>query len=53
MMIKVTDPMKIAVQQALSELTAELEYIKEQVRNKAIHLANRTLEKLREMSPEL
>jgi putative ATP-dependent endonuclease of OLD family len=50
---EVTDPMKIAVQQALSELTAELEYIKEQVRNKAIDTANRTLEKLREMSPEL
>lgn len=50
---EVTDPMKIAVQQALSELTVELEYIKEQVRNKAIDTANRTLEKLREMSPEL
>ncbi len=50
---EVTDPMKIAVQQALSELTVELDYIKEQVRNKAIDTANRTLEKLREMSPEL
>ena len=45
--------MKIAVQQALSELTAELDYIKEQVRIKAIDTANRTLAKLKEMSPDL
>jgi len=50
---EVTDPMKIAVQQALSELTAELEHIKEQVRIKAIDTANRTLAKLKEMSPDL
>ncbi len=50
---EVTDPMKIAIQQALSELTAELDYIKEQVRIKAIDTANRTLVKLKEMSPDL
>lgn len=50
---EVADPMKIAVQQALGELEAELENIKTQVRNKAIETANRTLEKLKEMSPEL
>ncbi len=50
---EVTDPMKIAVQQALSELNTELDYIKEQVRIKAIDTANRTLEKLKEMSPDL
>lgn len=50
---EVSDPMKIAVQQALSELNAEIEYIKDQVRNKAVETANRTLEKLQEMSPEL
>jgi predicted ATP-dependent endonuclease of OLD family len=50
---EVTDPMKIAVQQALSELTVEIEYIKEQVRIKAIDTANRTLAKLKEMSPDL
>lgn len=50
---EVTDPMKIAVQQALSELNDEIEHIKTQVRNKAIETANRTLEKLQEMSPEL
>ncbi|WP_028887210.1 ATP-binding protein [Tenacibaculum ovolyticum] len=50
---EVTDPMRIAVQQALSELTVELEHIKEQVRIKAIDTANRTLAKLKEMSPDL
>ncbi|MDH7605251.1 MAG: AAA family ATPase [Melioribacter sp.] len=50
---EVTDPMKIAVQQALTELNVELENIKTQVRNKAIDTANRTLAKLQEMSPEL
>lgn len=50
---EVTDPMKIAVSQALAELNAEIEYIKEQVRIKAVDTANRTLEKLKEMSPDL
>lgn len=50
---EVTDPMKIAVQQALSELSTEIEHIKNEVRIKAIETANRTLLKLHEMSPEL
>ncbi|MBA4240873.1 MAG: lantibiotic ABC transporter [Sphingobacteriaceae bacterium] len=50
---EVTDPMKLAVQQALAELTVEIEHIKNEVRNKAIDTANRTLAKLKEMSPEL
>lgn len=50
---EVTDPMKLAVQQALGELHDEIEYIKTQVREKAVETANRTLEKLQEMSPEL
>ena len=50
---EVADPMKIAVQQALLELTEEIEAIKTEVRNKAVDTANRTLEKLKEMSPEL
>lgn len=50
---EVTDPMKIAIQQALSELSVELDYIKEQVRIKAVDTANRTLAKLKEMSPDL
>ena len=50
---EVADPMKIAVQQALAELTDEIDEIKTQVRNRAVDTANRTLEKLQEMSPEL
>ena len=50
---EVTDPMKLAVQQALADLHTEVEHIKNEVRNKAIGTANRTLEKLNEMSPEL
>jgi len=50
---EVTDPMKIAVQQALSELNDEIEHIKNEVRAKAIETANRTLAKLHEMSPDL
>lgn len=50
---EVSDPMKVAVQQALQELEAELDHIKTQVRNKAIETANRTLAKLKEMAPDL
>lgn len=50
---EVTDPMKIAVQQALAGLETELAHIKSEVRRKAVETADRTLEKLREMSPEL
>ena len=50
---EVADPMKIAVQQALRDLGAELEYIKSEVRARAIETADRTLLKLREMAPEL
>ncbi|HET6558034.1 MAG TPA: AAA family ATPase [Prolixibacteraceae bacterium] len=50
---EVTDPMKVAVQLALQELEAEIEFIKTQVKNKAIETANRTLAKLKEMSPDL
>jgi len=50
---EVADPMKLAVQQALDDLNAELEHIKTEVRNKAIATANRTLAKLKEMAPDL
>lgn len=50
---EVTDPMKLAVQQALNDLGPELEHIKAQVRDKAIESANRTLVKLQEMAPEI
>jgi putative ATP-dependent endonuclease of the OLD family len=50
---EVSDPMKVAVQQALSELSNEIEAIKDQVRIMALGTANRTLEKLHEMDSEL
>lgn len=50
---EVADPMKLAVQQALQDLGPELDYIKAQVRARAIETADRTLVKLREMAPEL
>ncbi len=50
---EVTDPMKLAVQQALQDLGAELDHIKAEVRAKAIETAGRTLVKLKEMAPEL
>lgn len=50
---EVTDPMKIAVQQALSEISVDLDKIKDEVQKKALETANRTLEKLKEMSPDL
>lgn len=50
---EVVDPMQIAVKQALSGLTVEIDYIKEEVKRRAIDTADRTLQKLNEMSPEL
>lgn len=50
---EVTDPMKLAVSQALKGLEEELEHIKNEVRAKATETAERTLEKLREIAPEL
>lgn len=50
---EVSNPMKIAVQNALSELQEEINNIKSRVEEKAVETANKTLEKLQEMSPEL
>lgn len=50
---EVTDPMKLAIQQALGELNGEIEKIKMEVRQKALETANRTLEKLKEMDNDL
>lgn len=50
---EVQDPMKLAVTQALAEVQEELEQIKQKVREKAIDVAQRTLEKLREMDANL
>ncbi|MCC6817532.1 MAG: ATP-binding protein [Bacteroidia bacterium] len=50
---EITDPMKIAVNSAIAELSVELELIQERVMSKAIEVASRTLDKLREMNPAL
>nr|WP_203219171.1 ATP-binding protein [Anaerobacillus isosaccharinicus] len=50
---EVTDPMGLAIQEALKELNSEIDKIKKEVRNKAIETANRTLGKLKEMDNEL
>ena len=50
---EVQDPMKLAVKEALSGVEDELERIKDQVREKALDVAKRTLEKLQDIAPEL
>lgn len=50
---EITDPMSVAVANALRSLDDEIETIKNEVRIKAIETASRTLEKLKEMSPDL
>lgn len=50
---EVTDPMKVAINSAISELQAELEEVQEKVREKVVDVANRTLEKLQEMNADL
>lgn len=50
---EVADPMKIAVAAAVREVESELEAIKLKVQQSAIGVARRTLDKLREMDPDL
>lgn len=50
---EVTDPMKVAVNIAIAELTVELAAIQQRVMTKAVDVADRTLAKLREMNPAL
>jgi predicted ATP-dependent endonuclease of OLD family len=50
---EVADPMKIAVANAVKDVEAELDEIKERVRQSAIEVAQRTLAKLQELDPAL
>lgn len=50
---EVTDPMKVAVNTAIAELTADLAAIQAAVKAKAVEVADRTLAKLQEMNPAL
>jgi putative ATP-dependent endonuclease of the OLD family len=50
---EVTDPMKVAIAEALQEVADEMQAIQQKVRDKAIEVATRTLLKLQEMNPAL
>lgn len=50
---EVQDPLKAITKTAISQLEKELEQVKEKIRVKAEQLGNRTLAKLKEMSPEI
>jgi len=50
---EVQDPMKLAIKEAIASVQVELEHIKEIVQTKAKEVAQRTLDKLKEMNPEL
>jgi predicted ATP-dependent endonuclease of OLD family len=50
---EVQDPMKLAIRQAVSELTNELRQVKDKIRDAAMDVARRTLEKLKDLDPAL
>lgn len=50
---EVTDPMKVAVSQALQGLEEEINTIKKEVQQRTLESASKTLEKLKEMDNEL
>ncbi|MEC8227946.1 MAG: ATP-binding protein, partial [Pseudomonadota bacterium] len=50
---EVQDPLKAITKTAISQLQAELDDVKEQIRARAELLGLKTLEKLKEMSPEI
>lgn len=50
---EVQDPMKIAVSEAIKNVESDLERIKTVVRNRVMEVAERTLNKLKEMDPDL
>ncbi|HHL3302546.1 TPA: ATP-binding protein [Bacillus cereus] len=50
---EVQDPMKVAIKEALEDVREQLEDIEKMVQEKAMNVANLTLEKLKEMDPLL
>ncbi len=50
---EIQDPMKAAVSEAIKSVQSQIEQIKEAVQRSALDVANRTLDKLREMNPSL
>lgn len=50
---EVTNPLKVAIASAIQSMQEELDAVQEHVRQMAIDVADRTLDKLREMNPAL
>ncbi|POD15217.1 hypothetical protein BKM05_25585 [Pseudomonas avellanae] len=50
---EVQDPMKVAISQALEDIAPQLEAVKDQVRDRALAVANNTLSHLSGLDPEL
>ena len=50
---EIVDPMKFAVKSAIAEVADQISEIKDEVQRKALETAERTLEKLREINPDL
>lgn len=50
---EVQDPLKAITKIAISELETQLEKVKNEIKKKAEEIGNQTLEKLKEMSPEI
>lgn len=50
---EISDPMNVAIEQALEGLETEIQKIKDEVQAKALETANKTLSKLKEMNSEL
>ncbi|BAW97457.1 DNA replication and repair protein RecF [[Synechococcus] sp. NIES-970] len=49
---EVQDPMKVAISQAIEDISPQLEDIKDQVKQKALAVANNTLSHLADLDPE-
>jgi predicted ATP-dependent endonuclease of OLD family len=50
---EVQDPLRAITKKAISEVELELESVRKKIENKAITLGEETIEKLKEMSPEI
>ncbi|EEF81276.1 ATP-binding protein [Methylophaga thiooxydans] len=50
---EVQDPMKVAISQAIEDISPQLEDIKDQVKQRALTVANSTLSHLADLDPEL
>jgi putative ATP-dependent endonuclease of OLD family len=50
---EVQDPMALAVKEAVREVDADLEQVRQKVRDRVAQVARRTIDKLREMDPAL